>query len=45
VINLDTHLVDSLHAAGDRVPEAVRRIEGAGELKISPMGRLELQCL
>lgn len=47
VIYLDTHVVAWLHGSGDRLlsPGAVRRIEGADEIRISPMVRLELQYL
>lgn len=47
LIYLDTHVVAWLHATGDRLlsPGAVRRIEEADELRISPMVRLELQYL
>jgi PIN domain nuclease of toxin-antitoxin system len=47
VIYLDTHVVAWLHAPGDQPlsAEAIRRIEGAEEIRTSPMVRLELPYL
>ena len=47
MIYLDTHVAAWLHAAGADLlsEEAVRRIERADEIRISPMVRLELQYL
>ena len=47
LIYLDTHVVVWIHASAlDRLsPEALRKMEGADEIRISPMVRLELQHL
>lgn len=47
MIYLDTHVVVWIHAsATDRLsPEALRKLEEADEIRISPMVRLELQYL
>ncbi len=47
VIYLDTHVVAWLYASGDQLlsGDALRRIEEADEIRISPMVRLELQYL
>lgn len=47
MIYLDTHVVAWLHGTGRRLlsVEAIRRIEEAREIRISPMVRLELQYL
>lgn len=47
MIYLDTHVVAWLHASGDRMlsAEAIRRIEDADQIRVSPMVRLELQYL
>ena len=47
MIYLDTHVAAWLHAAGAELlsEEAVRQIEQAEEIRISPMVRLELQYL
>lgn len=47
VIYLDTHVVAWLYGSGTELlsPEAVRMLQSADELRVSPMVRLELQYL